>query len=370
MKVALVHDHLAQDGGAERVLKAFWELYPDAPIYVMVYDEDRANDVFRKADIRTSFIQKIPLGVKRYQMFLSLMPTAVEKYDLSEYDLVLSSTSMFAKGVITRPETLHIDYCHTPTRFLWTDSHSYVEELRYSTVIKKLIPPLLSYLRLWDRMASDRVDRFIANSKVVQKRILKYYGQDSEVIYPPVETRKFRLEPRVGDYYLAGGRLVAYKRFDIVVQAFNRLGIPLKVFGDGPELKELKKQARPNIEFLGRITDKSMVECYSRAVAFINPQEEDFGLTAIESMASGRPVIAYKKGGALESVVEKETGEFFTEQAWEALADKVVRFKPEEYDSQKIRAYAEKFDTEKFKESIKNYLDNAWQAFQNKNHLE
>lgn len=366
MKVALVHDHLAQDGGAERVLKAFSELYPEAPIYVMVYDEDRANDFFRQREVRTSFIQKIPLGIRRYQAFLPLMPTAVEKYNLSEYDLVLSSTSMFAKGVITRPETLHIDYCHTPTRFLWTDSHSYVEELRYSTLIKKFIPPLLTYLRLWDRLAAERVDRFIANSKVVQKRIQKYYGQKSEVIYPPVDTRKFRIEPKVDDYYLAGGRLVAYKRFDIVVHAFNRLGIKLKIYGDGPQLKSLQKIAKPNITFLGRIRDKDMVECYSKAIAFINPQEEDFGLTVIESMASGRPVIAYKKGGALESVIDKVTGEFFAEQTWEALADKVVRFKPEDYHPHVVREHAEKFDTEKFKDNIKKYIDYAWQEHQQK----
>ena len=367
MKVALVHDHLAQDGGAERVLKAFAEIYPEAPIYVMVYDENRANDFFRQRDVRTSFIQKIPLGVKKYQMFLPLMPTATESYDLSGYDVVLSSTSMFAKGVITRPETVHVDYCHTPTRFLWTDSHSYVEELRLLAVVKKFLPPLLTYLRLWDRLAADRVDHFIANSKVVKGRIQKYYDQESSVIYPPIEVRKFRLAPRTENYYLAGGRLVAYKRFDIVVKAFNRLGISLKVYGDGPELKSLQKMAKSNVEFLGRISDKDVIEYYGKAIAFINPQEEDFGLTAIESMAAGRPVIAYQKGGAMESVVDKVTGEFFAEQTWEALADKIVRFKPEEYNPQTIREHAEKFDTEKFKEDIKQYISNAWQEHNDKN---
>ncbi|MBU2229397.1 glycosyltransferase, partial [Patescibacteria group bacterium] len=321
MKVALIHDHLAQDGGAEKVLMAFQEIFPDAPTYVLVYNSKQANSNFAHKDIRTSFIQKLPGGVKHYKWFLRLMPAATESYDLSEYDIVLSSTSAFAKGIITKPETLHVCYCHTPTRFLWSDTHSYVQELPYGPIFRKLVPLVLHKIRIWDRIAADRVDRFVSNSKIVQHRIKKYYKRESDVIHPPVDIRKFSVSNNIGNYYLMGGRLVSYKRFDMGVQAFNRLGIPLKIFGVGPEFANLKKMARPNIEFLGKVSESEKRKLFSEAIAFINPQEEDFGIVMIESMASGRPVIAFNKGGAREIVVSGKTGELFSDQTWEALAD-------------------------------------------------
>ncbi|MDZ7798319.1 MAG: glycosyltransferase [Patescibacteria group bacterium] len=365
MKVALIHEHLAQDGGAEKVLKVFQEIYPKAPTYTLVYDKKKANKVFRNKDIRTSFIQKFPLGIRKYKWFLMFMPSAVESYDLTEYDLILSSSSAFSKGVITLPKTAHICYCHSPTRYLWSDTHSYVQELSYNRLIKKILPFYLTKLRLWDFSAAQRVDQFIANSKCVEKRINKYYRRSSKIIYPPVETKEFYISDKIGNYYLTGGRLVAYKRFDITVRAFSRLGIPLKVFGVGPEMEKLKEMAKDNVEFLGKVSEEELKKLYSQSIAFIHPQEEDFGITPIESMASGRPVIAYAAGGALETVKAGETGDFFEDQEWEALADKVIRFKPNQFNPQLIKEHALNFDTVRFKENIKNFVKNYYNKYIN-----
>lgn len=362
MKIALVHDHLAQDGGAERVLKAFLDIWPDAPTYVMVYDKETANDYFAKKDIRASFIQKMPAGLKRYQWYLPLMPTAVESYDLRGYDVVVSSSASFAKGVITDPGAIHISYCHSPTRYLWTDTHTYVDELGHvNKFIKKFIPPYLTYVRQWDRLAADRVDLFVANSKIVQQRIKKFYKRDSVLMYPPVESSRYQIQPEVGDYFVTGGRMVPYKKIDLVVQAFNEIGRPLKVFGIGPELQRLKEMARPNIEFLGRVPDEQMGELYGKALAFINPQVEDFGITPIESMACGRPVIAFEQGGATETVIPGKTGIFFEEQVWEHLAEAVIRFNSEDFIPQEIRAHALTFDEHAFKSKMKQLVEDVYQ---------
>lgn len=362
MKIALVHDHLAQDGGAEKVLQAFQEIWPDAPTYVVVYDPKSAHASFANKDIRTSFLQRLPFGVKRYQWYFPFMTTAVESYDLMEYDVVLSSTASFAKGVITRPDTLHICYCHTPTRYLWSDTHSYVQEVNAPRLVKWSLPFFLSYIRMWDKMAADRVDQFIANSKIVQERIQKYYKAPSDIIYPPVDIRKYSVGT-TGDYYLAGGRLVPYKRFDLIVDAFNRLGRKLKIFGDGPEMTNLQAQAGDNIEFVGKVSDTELEKLYQGALAFINPQLEDFGITMIEAMACGTPVIAYKEGGATEIIQQGVTGEFFNMQTWEDLADVIVKFEPQQYNAQQIRSRAEDFSLEQFKQQIKGYVESAYQQF-------
>lgn len=363
MKVALVHDHLAQDGGAENVLRMFQEIYPDAPIFTLVYDRDRAHPAFRKSDIRTSFIQKFPGGVRFYQAALPLMSTAVEKYDLSGFDLILSSASAFAKGVLTTPQTLHVCYCHSPTRYLWSDAHTYYKELRYNRLIKALIPFALTKLRQWDRAAADRVDKFVANSRYVQGRIRKYYKADSTIIYPPVEVGKFRRVNEPGDFYLALGRLVAYKRYDLTIKAFNATGRPLKIAGEGPELDYLQKIAGPNIEFLGRVDDKTRKELYARAQAFIFPQEEDFGITAIEAMASGTPVIAYGRGGALETVIPGKTGLLFAEQTVDSLVDALNRFWRQDFDSEEICRHAAQFSEKRFKKEVKNFVEKSWEEF-------
>ncbi|MBU0707145.1 glycosyltransferase [Patescibacteria group bacterium] len=357
MKIALVHDHLAQDGGAEKVLQVFQEIFPNAPTYTLVYNRKNANPSFRNKKINTSFIQKMPLGVRRYQWYLPWMPTAVEKYDLTEYDVILSSCSAFAKGVITRPDTVHICYCHSPTRYLWSDTYSYVNELHYPKFVKGLISMFLPRIRLWDQMAAQRVDKFIANSEAVQQRIRKYYRRGSDVIYPPVNTSQFTVSKEVGDYYLIGGRIVPYKRFDLAIQAFNKLHLPLKVFGSGAEEKRLRSMAKSNIEFLGQVDDDQRRNLYRHAKAFLYPQEEDFGITAIEAMASGRPVIAYAKGGALDTVIDGKTGVFFHDQNWAALADTVLRFNSEKFDPNEIHTHAQKYNVENFKSQILAYIN-------------
>ncbi|MBI5254574.1 glycosyltransferase [Candidatus Falkowbacteria bacterium] len=359
MRIALVHDHLTQKGGAEKVLEAMAELYPEAPIFTLVHDPA----TFQSANkIHTSFLQKLTRNKNKFQWLLPLMPTATEHHDLKDFDIVISSSSIFAKGIITQPNTLHICYCHTPPRFLWLDYHSYVNELKTNKLIKKILPIVLTRLRQWDRLAASRVNHFVANSHEVQRRIAHFYNRPSEVIHPPVDTGKFHISTKNDGYYLAGGRLVSYKRFDIIVTAFNRLNMKLKIFGTGPEFDKLREMAKPNIEFLGQISDKDKPNLYSHALAFINPQIEDFGITVVEAMASGRPVIALRAGGALETIIEKQTGMFFDEQCWEDLADAILRFNPENFDPQKIREHALQWDKENFKQNLQKFITEKYEC--------
>ena len=365
MKVALVHDHLAQDGGAEKVLKALSEMFPGAPIYTLLYERKNAVKYYQGRQIETSIIQKLPGGIKHYQWYMPFMPMAVEFFDMSNYDLVISDSSSFAKGVITSSQTLHLCYCHTPTRYLWSDTHQYINELKYNKYFKKIISLVLNYIRMWDKLAADRVDAYIANSHFVAKRIKKYYKRDSVVIYPPVETEKFKISQTVGDYFLIGGRLAPYKRVDLAVEACKKTGKKLKIFGQGVDLPRLKNLARGagNIEFLGRVDDAVLAELYGRSLAFIHPQEEDFGITAVEAQASGRPVIAYRRGGALETVEEGVTGEFFNEQTADSLARALENFQSSKYNPETIRRQAEKFGVERFKKEIAEYIEGEWRKF-------
>ncbi len=362
MKIALVHDYLAQDGGAERVLKAFHEIWPEAPIFVLFHKKGSVQGL-SGADVRESFFRLLPFGRTRYQWYLPWMPLATERHNLHEFDIVLSSTSAFAKGVLTRPNTLHISYCHTPTRYLWTDTHEYIAELKYNRIIKSLLPPIIHKLRMWDKASVDRVDHFVANSQTVKKRIGKYYRRPSDVIYPPGDTTHFYISPKVENYFLTGGRIVPYKRFDLVIEVFNRLGIPLKIFGTGPDMERLKSFSKPNIQFLGRVDDVQKAELMSKAKAFIHPQVEDLGITPIESMASGRPVIAYGVGGVTETVIPGKTGVFFQEQTWESLLDAVIHFDPDQWNPKEIQQHAQQFSLEKFKTEIKQYVENRYDEF-------
>ena len=356
MKVALVHDYLNQYGGAERVLETLTQIFPEAPIYTLFYDEKETGFAFQNKEIHTSFLQKLPLAKSHHRSFLMLMPMAVEQFDLSDYDLVVSDSASYAKGVITKPNTLHICYCHTPIRYAWDDSHKYIEEFGYPGFVKKTIPFFMNYIRLWDEQAAYRVDRFIANSSFVAKRIEKYYHRPSEIIYPPVKTNLFYTVKEPQEYFLMTGRFLPYKRFDLAIEAFNRLGWPLKIIGTGPEKKKLMKKAKDNIEFIGLVSDERLRHYYANCQAFIFPQEEDFGITAVEAMAAGRPVIAYKSGGALETVKENETGIFFENQNTGSLIEALDKFSSMKFDSRKIKEHAEQFSQERFTEKIKDFI--------------
>ncbi|MEK7633029.1 MAG: glycosyltransferase [Patescibacteria group bacterium] len=362
MRVALVHDHLTQLGGAERVLEVLQSLWPLAPTYTLLYDASAMDPVFGHKDIRASFLQKIPGAIRRMRWLLPLMPVATEHYPLNEYDVVVSSASSFAKGVVTSANAVHVCYCHTPTRYLWSDAASYVDELHAPGFVKAFLPILQSVLRSWDRLAADRVDLFVANSETVRQRIKKYYGKDSIVIHPPVNTEEFSISTAPKTAFLIGGRLVSYKRYDLVIEAFNRLGIPLIVFGNGPEEAKLRAMANDNISFVGRVTDDERARLFSNAIAFIHPHEEDFGITAVESMAAGRPVIAFKKGGATETVVEGVTGTFFEEQSWETLADTILHFDEKRFNPSTIKAYAEQFSLANFRKAMHDVVTKAWES--------
>ncbi|MFA5925430.1 MAG: glycosyltransferase [Parcubacteria group bacterium] len=357
MKIALVHDYLVQYGGAERVLECFCEIWPYAPIYTLIYDEEKTHGRFKGKRIYTSFLQKFPYSRSNHRIFPALMPPAIEQFDLSKYDIVLSDSSSYAKGIITPPETLHICYCHTPMRYAWDDCQKYIDEFGFPGFVKKFIPFIMNYIRIWDRISADRVDNFIANSKFVAGRIEKYYKRDSVVINPPVNIGNFHISKNIGDYFLVAGRLMTYKRFDIVIQAFNKLGWPLKVIGRGPDFVRLKKMAHSNIEFMGRLSDEELADTFSRAKAFIFPQEEDFGIIAIEALASGKPIIAYRGGDIVEHVEEGREALFFDNQTPGDLIKALEKFSSYEFNGEKIRERSLKFDREIFKSKIRDYVE-------------
>ena len=352
MKIASVHEYLNQFGGAERMLLTLCAIFPDAPIYTLFYDKNATGGVFEGRDVRTSFLQNLPFVKKHHRGFPLLMPLAIEQFDFSDFDVVVSISASFAKGVITKPRTKHICICLTPPRFLWDDSQKFVEEFGYPKLIRNLLPPFISYLRVWDREASYRVDEFWAISDFIKERIRKYYSKDSEIIYPPVNVSKFYVSGEADDYFLMAGRLVAYKRFDLGVKAFNKLGFPLKIVGTGPELKKLKRTANDNIEFLGLVSDDRLANLYSKAKALVFPQEEDFGIVPLEAMASGRPVIAFRSGGAVETIEEGKTGLFFDEQTVDSLAYAVKNFDSSKFYPEDCRKQAEKFDVTVFRNKI------------------
>jgi len=357
MRIALAHDYLVQYGGAERVLECFCELFPYAPIYTIVYDKKLMHGMFEDSQIKTSYLQKIPFAPTRHRIFPPLMPAAIEQFDFSQYDIVLSDSSSYAKGIITGPQTLHICYMHTPMRYAWDDCHKYTTDFYFPGFIKKIVPFFMNYIRIWDRISADRPDKIIANSNFIARRIKKYYKRDCLVINPPIKLSNFYISEKTDDYFLMVGRFMAYKRFDIAIEAFNQLKLPLKILGRGPELKRLKKIAGPHVEFLGRVSDKELFHHFSHCKAFIFPQEDDFGIVAIEAMASGRPLIAYRGGDIPEHMEEGKTGIFFEHQTVEDIVEAVKKFKETDYDPRYIREKAHKFDKQIFKEKIKNYVE-------------
>lgn len=350
MKLALVHEYLNQYGGAERVLQVLSKRWPDAPVYTMLYDARATGDVFRETTIRTSFLQRLPLSLRWHHGYTALMPFAVEQFDTSAFDTVLSVSASFAKGIVTKPHTRHLCYCLTPPRFLWDDSHQFVQRFALPPLLRHASPLLLSYLRVWDQQAAQRVDSFVAISQCVAERIGKYYNRAASVLYPPVNVSVFRRADTsgVGDAFLMVGRLVAYKRFDLAIRAANRLGFPLTIVGTGVEEKRLRALAGPTVTFRGQVSDDELVRLYAATRAVIFPQEEDFGIVPLEAMASGRPVIAFGQGGVRETVIDGTTGMFFAEQTEEALVHALERFDSMTFSADACIAQAERFDVPVF----------------------
>ena len=370
MKTALVHDYLAQAGGAERVVSVLHGMFPEAPLYTSVYDREQTFAEFQQMDVRTSLLQRWPFSSRRYHKFaLPFYPQAFEQMDFSGYDLVLSSSSSFAKGIITPPEACHICYCHTPSRFIWRQE-DYLKQASSSPLTSLALGPLLSRLRSWDVESAQRVDFFVANSYTVARRIRKYYRREvAAVIPPPVETKKFAPAPpaEVGEHFLIVSRLLNYKRIDLAVEACNKLRLPLRIVGDGPDLPALKRAAGPTIQFLGRLSDKEVVRELSVCRALIFPGEEDFGITPLECMASGRPVVAYGAGGALETVVEGETGLFFPEQTAESLASVLPAVAAQSFSPEALQKYAAGFDTSVFVARMRALIDEAMEEYRRAN---
>lgn len=357
MRVALVHDWLCGWGGAEQVLLAMHRLFPQAPIYTSVYLPETLPSLFRQLDIRTSFLQRIPGAARRHRLMLPLMPLAFEAFDLRAYDLVLSSSHACAKGVITGPETVHVSYLHTPIRYAWDMYHAYREQEQPGRLKQALMHSLLHYLRLWDQANTTRVDQLLANSAFVKQRIAKYYRRDATVIYPPVELPA-ELPPRQPQaFYLAAGRLVPYKRTDLIIDTFNANGLPLKVAGGGPLEAALRKRARPNIEFLGEVSRAQLEQLFSQAQAMIFAALEDFGILPVEAQAFGCPVIAFGQGGALETVVEGQTGLFFEAQTVAALQAALERFQQlQAFDPALLFAHSQQFSQQRFADHLQAYL--------------
>jgi len=360
MKVAIVADWLTNMGGAERVIETLLELYPEADLFTTVYNPDKMSENFTKREIKTSFLQYIPAARRNWQKFLPLLPLAIEQLDLTGYDVVISSSSSVAHGAITSPETSHFCYCHNPMRYAWDDCHEYIKKSKFNKILKSIIPFFISVIRVWDYFSADRPDYYIANSKFVRKRIKKYFNRDSIVINPPVDTTTFApaSDDKIGDYFLVLSRLVHFKKVDLVVRAFSKLGLSLKIVGTGPEEEHLKKIAGPSVDFLGHVSNFEVGKLLQRCQALIFPQEEDFGITPLEAMASGRPVIAYKAGGALETVVEGITGTFFEKQTEDCLMDTIREFDAHAYDKKLLRKHAIKFNKARFKKEIKEYIEN------------
>lgn len=360
MKIALVHDWLNQVGGAESVLENLVALYPDAPVYTSIYAPEAMPPHYREWDIRASWMNRLPGVHRHHQVFLPFYPLAFESLDLGQYDVVLSNKSGFCHGIITSPQTVHICYCLTPTRYVWR-YHDYAEREGLGTLARAVLSPALSRLRVWDRVAADRADRFVAISTEIQHRIQKYYRRQSEIIHPPVDTARFDVMPSHDDYFLIVGRQVPYKRIDLAVQACTRLGLTLKIAGSGRDHERLKSMAGPTVEFLGRVPDDELPDLVGRCRAFLFPGAEDFGIAPVEAMAAGRPVIAYAYGGALETVIEGVSGSLFYEQTAESLCDALRRFDADAYDPRAIRRHAEQFDASVFRQKISETVTRAWE---------
>jgi len=373
MKVALVHDWLTGMRGGEKCLEILCELFPDATLYTLLHKKGSVSETISRMRITTSFVQSLPFAMDHYRKYLPLFPTAIEQFDLTGFDLVISSSHCVAKGVITSPETCHICYCHTPMRYAWEMYYTYFSKNSLNPVVRWTVPFFMNYLRTWDERSSDRVDHFVANSQNVKRRIQKHYRRDAEVIYPPVNTEYFGMSKNQGEYFLVVSALVPYKRIDLAVLAFNELNLPLLIVGEGAEKKKLMKMAKKNIKFIDWQSGRELIGYYQQCSALIFPGEEDFGIVPVEAQACGKPVIAFGKGGVTESVrgaypdqdvTSSHSGMFFYPQTADSLSVAVMRFESARFDPVRIREHALRFDKAVFKKEIKEFIETRFHEHQ------
>ncbi len=367
MKVALVQDWLTELGGAEKVFKCIMEIFPEADVYTLTsHDRVINNLMINKAKLKESFIARLPLGRKKYRNYLPLFTKAIESFDLSGYDLIISSSSSVAKGIITNSTQLHICYCHSPVRYAWDLFHQYLNEagLVGFGIKKWFVRHTLYRLRIWDVISANRVDYFIANSNYIKKRINKVYRREADVIYPPVDTHRFDLCEDKDEYYYTASRLVPYKKIDLIVKAFSKMpNKRLIVAGTGPDYSKIKALAGPNVEMKGFVTNDEMLELMQKAKAFVFAADEDFGIIPVEAQACGTPVIALGRGGTKETVIDGQTGVHFNVQTVESLMEAIDRFDDMNFDAKVVRVNAEKFSKQRFNKELQEYINEKYTEF-------
>lgn len=367
LKAAIVHEWLVSYAGSERVVEQILSLFPEADLFSLVeFLTPVQRDFIHQKPVTTSFIQRLPFAKKQFRQYLPLMPLAIERFDLSDYDLVISSNHAVAKGVLTRADQLHISYIHTPIRYAWDLQQQYLKGSKLDRGVRAIFVQLiLHYLRLWDIATANRVDYFVANSHYIARRIWKTYRRPAQVIYPPVAIDRFRLGYPREEFYLTLARFVPYKRVDLIVAAFARLGLPLVVIGDGPDRPRIERLATPNIQILGQQSDAVVADYLSRCKAFVFAAAEDFGIAPVEAQAAGAPVIAYGKGGVTETVIAGKTGLFFPEQTVESLMGVVKDFeaKGDRFHPEDLRLNAERFSPDRFRQQFSQFVDQKWTTF-------
>jgi glycosyltransferase involved in cell wall biosynthesis len=372
--IGVVHDFLYCYAGAERVLEQILRVYPEAEIFSLFdFLPPGQRDFIQNKPVRSSFLQKLPLARRKHRAYLPLMPLAIEQMDMSKYDIVISSSYLAAKGVITRPDQMHVCYCHTPVRFAWDQQFQYLAQSRLQKGLRSLFARwILHYIRSWDVRSANGVDHFISNSQYVSRRINKIYRRDSTPIYPPVDVENFTLSMQKDNYYLTASRLVPYKRIDLIVEAFNRFpDRKLVVIGDGPDFRKIQAMAGPNVTLLGHQSFEILKSYMQKAKAFVFAAEEDFGIVPVEAQACGTPVIAFSRGGQAESIISGRTGLFFEQQEVESLLQAILRFEANEgrFNPLAIRANAERFSAGRFREEFETFVESRWAEFQAANNI-
>ncbi len=360
MKLAIVHDFLNQFGGAERVVGCFTSIFPEAPVYTSIYFEQSTFDFFKKKNIKTSFMQKIPGINRHYRKFFFLYPTAFRRFDLDGYDIILTSSSSFSNYIKKGKSSIMVSYCYAPARFLWNSS-KYLKREHIPGSIKMLLKPIINVMKKKDIEASKKVDHFIAISEYIKKKIKRIYNKDSVVIYPPIIFNRYKYNEEKEDFYLVVSRLKGYKRVDVAVRAFNELSKKLVIIGTGEDEIYLKKIAKPNVKILGRVSEEKLLDLYSKAKALVFTGEEDFGLTPLEAQASGTPVIAFKGGGAMETIIDGKTGFFYDRPEPDSLIDAIKIFESSVIDPEACRDNASNFDFKYFKKQIIDFMGNVYE---------